>query len=53
MWIQHQNKNCKALKTPEIDELVTFNDNGTAQVNEDTAQALINNYEQIEEKGSE
>jgi len=51
MWIEIAT-NTKQLKTEEMDEAVTFNDNGSAQVTEDVGELLTNNFETITEKST-
>jgi len=48
MWIHIQNPT-KRLKLPELDAVVEFSENNTAQVSEDVGELLIASYETITE----
>jgi len=49
MWIETDRETLVRLSTPEIDEVVEFSENGTAQVSEEVAIALIDEYDCINE----
>ena len=48
MWIRCTNEATERLKSPEMDEPVSFNDNGTAQVSGDVGEQLIERLNDIE-----
>jgi len=48
MWIRCTNEATERLKSPEMDDPVSFNDNGTAQVSEDVGEQLIKRLNDIE-----
>lgn len=53
MWIECTNSATEAIKIPEIDEKVVFNDSGTAQVSHDVGTALIEHVDGIVESSTD
>jgi hypothetical protein len=53
MWIETQNQATKRIKIPDIDESVTFSENGKAQVSKTVGEVLIQEVDTIVESGSD
>lgn len=47
-WIQTSSAATSRLYVADLDAEITFNENGTAQVSEEVAAALIDRYDTIE-----